>query len=506
MARFIVAHDVGTSGNKATLFTIEGKMLRSILVEYPTRYFNAGWAEQDPRDWWRAVCAGTRELAAGINAKDIMAVSFSGQMMGCLCVDKSGTPLRDSIIWADMRATEEARRLEDKIAAERFYRIVGHRLSCSYSLEKLMWVKKNQPDVYRNTHKMLNAKDYLVFRLTGQFLTDYSDASGTNAFDLNRFQWSEEICSAAGIEMDKLPQAVESTRVAGEVPRGVAEECGLAPGTKVVIGGGDGMCASVGAGSISVGKTYNCLGSSAWICSASKTPIYDQQMRTVNWAHIVPGLVAPSGTMQTAGAAFTWLKNELGVHEMEQARRAGKSAYDFINEEINSSTPGSKGLLFLPYLMGERSPRWNTNARGAFIGLSMEHKKGDIFRSVIEGIAMNLNVILGILQKDIAIEKMVVIGGLAKGEVQRQILADVYGMDIQRLNFLEEATSIGAAITAGVGVGALKGFDDVDNFIAVDACTSPRPAHVETYRRLQPVFNKAYFDLVEVYDQLSECR
>jgi xylulokinase len=504
--RYLLAHDIGTSGNKATLFTTEGQMVRSILAEYETHYFNSTWAEQNPHDWWHAVCRSTRELTAGIDPKDIAAVSFSGQMMGCLCVDHKGVPLRDSIIWADVRAVEEARSLETRVPPERFYRIVGHRLSCSYSLEKLMWIKKNLPDVYRAAFKMLNAKDYIVFRLTGRFLTDYSDASGTNAFDLNRFQWSEEICEAAEIDMDKLPETVESTCVAGEVSRAVSEECGLAPGTKVVVGGGDGMCASVGAGSIAEGKTYNCLGSSAWICSATKSPIYDSQMRLVNWAHIVPGLVAPGGTMQTAGAAFTWLKNELGGVESEKALASGANPYQYINEQIATSAPGCNGLLFLPYLMGERCPRWNANARGAFIGLKIEHKRRDLFRSVIEGIAMNLNVILGLLRNDIAIDKMVVIGGLATGEVQRQILADVYGMDIQRLNHLEEATSIGAAVTAGVGVGALKGFQEVERFVKVDAVTHPDPVHVETYRKLQPVFDKAYFDLVEVYDQLSECR
>jgi xylulokinase len=503
MAKFIVAHDIGTSGNKATLFTTEGEMVRSSVVAYTTRYFNSTWAEQNPNDWWKAVCSSTKELVAAIDRKDVLAVSFSGQMMGCLCVDSTGVPLRDSIIWADMRATEEARRLEARIAPDKFYRVVGHKISSSYSLEKLMWIRDHEPDVYKKTFKVLNAKDYIVFRLTGRYLTDYSDASGTNAFDLNRFRWSEEICDAAEIDMAKLPEAVASTHIAGEIASGVSEECGLAPGTRVVVGGGDGMCASVGAGSIAEGKTYNCLGSSAWICSASKEPIFDEQLRTVNWAHVVPGLVAPCGTMQTAGAAFNWLKSELAAHEVEKAKQAGTSAYDYINKEIESAKPGANGLLFLPYLLGERSPRWNAHARGAFIGLKMEHRKGDVFRSVIEGIAMNLNVILGILKKDIRIDEMVVIGGLAQGDIQRQILADVYGMDVLRLDHLEEATSIGAAVTAGVSIGALKGFQDVEKFTRVDARSEPIPENVETYRRLQPVFDKAYFSLVDVYEDLS---
>jgi len=283
----------------------------------------------------------------------------------------------------------------------------------------------------------------------------------------------------------------------------VADECGLAVGTKVVIGGGDGMCASVGAGSISEGKTYNCLGSSSWICTTTKKPIFDDEMRTFNWAHIVPGYIGPCGTMQSAGAAFNWVKNEICKIEQEEALRQGISPYQIINEEIAQSTPTANGLLFLPYLMGERSPRWNPNARGAFIGLKMEHKRSDILRSVIEGIAMNLNVILNVLKKDIQIDEMIVMGGMAKGEIQRQILADVFGMNILKLNYLDEATSMGAAVTAGVGIGELSGFHEIDKFIAIDGVTKPDTHNVQVYKKFIDIFNEAYFSLEAVYDRLS---
>jgi len=504
MQKYLLAHDVGTSGNKATLFTVEGELIGSVTSSYDTRYYNANWAEQNPDDWWKAICLSTKQLLSGIEKKDVLAVSFSGQMMGCLCVDKNGKPLYPSIIWADMRSTKQENHIKEKIDPWDFYKTVGHRISCSYGIEKLMWIKDNEPQVYKNTHKMLNAKDYIVYKLTGKFLTDYSDASSTNAFDLNKFAWSEQILDAAGIDGDKMPKAVESTYIAGEVQPVIAQECGLAPGTKVVVGGGDGMCASVGAGSVSEGKTYSCLGSSSWICTTSKEPVFDAKMRTFNWAHIVPGYVAPCGTMQTAGAAFNWVKNEICKYEQQRAKEEDKSPYEFINMEIEKAEAGSNALLFLPYLLGERSPRWNPDARGAFIGLKMEHKRSDLLRSVIEGIAMNLDIILSILKKDIVISEMIVIGGMAKGSIQRQILADVFGMNILKMKSLEEATSMGAAITAGVAIGELSGFHEAERFNYAVKTVAPKSENAEKYAKLKDIFEKAYTALEEVYSELAK--
>lgn len=205
MERFLIAHDLGTSGNKATLFTTSGKVVRSFTVPYSVRFFNGNYAEQDPENWWDAMCDATRAVLEGEDASRVAAVSFSAQMQACLVVDQHGTPLRDAMIWADQRAVEEARILEEKIGANRMYKLTGHRVSACYSIEKLMWLKRHEPENYAKTHKMLQAKDYVIHRLTGNFVTDYSDASGTNALDLKKLCWSEEILQAAGIDREKLP-------------------------------------------------------------------------------------------------------------------------------------------------------------------------------------------------------------------------------------------------------------------------------------------------------------
>lgn len=499
MKKYLLAHDLGTSGNKASIYSTDGELIQSTVYSYGTHYFNDVWAEQNPNDWWNAVKETTRAFLKKVPADEIAAISFSGQMMGCLCVDANGTPIRDSIIWADMRATKQAKEVEDKLGAEEFYNIVGHKISSSYSLAKLMWLKENEPDTYKNTYKMLNAKDYIIYRLTDKFATEYSDASGTNMLDLNKLEWSDIILEAAGIDRDKLPDAYPSTHVIGGVTSKAAAEIGIAEGTPVVMGGGDGMCASVGTGCIKEGIAYNYLGSSSWISIATKKPIFDKKMRTFNWAHIVPGYIGPCGTMQCAGGSYNWLKNNICMHETEEAQKTGESPYELINRLAEESQIGSNGITFLPYLIGERSPRWNPQAKGAFLGLKMENARADICRSVLEGVILNLNVILSILKENAPINDMTVFGGGAKGSIWLRIMADIYNMPIKKLNFVEEATSIGAAVTAGVGVGVLSDFDTIDRFIRIVDTIEPikenhmKYAHSiqlfeECYKAIEPVF------------------
>jgi xylulokinase len=242
LSAYILAHDLGTTGDKATLFSSEGKLQGSVFSPYPTLYPRLGWAEQDPEQYWRAFCLSTQDLLAKsrIPAGQLAAVSFSGQMMAALPVDRQGRALRNSIIWADLRSTSQAESLSRRIDPDRVYRISGHRLSPSYSAAKIMWIKENEPEVYKRTHKFLHAKDYLVGRLTGALLTDYSDASGMNLLDITALRWSEETLEAAGIDADKLPEIVESTQVAGRISDEAAAACGLLSGTPVIVGGGDG--------------------------------------------------------------------------------------------------------------------------------------------------------------------------------------------------------------------------------------------------------------------------
>ncbi len=506
MANYIIAHDLGTTGNKATLYDREGALVGASFYAYHTEYAHTGWAEQNPEDWWQAVCLSTRRLLGetGVSSDDIACITFSGQMMGAVPLDRDAQPLRSAIIWADQRALEQERWIGQRLSFEEVYRITGHRLSVSYSLAKILWIRDNQPDIYRDTFKFVHAKDCIVARLTGAFVTDPSDASSMNLYDLEAGAWSGDILDAVELPADKLPQARLSTDVVGEVQSSVAAEVGVAAGTPVVIGGGDGACAAAGAGVIAAGSAYNYVGSSSWIALSTPEPIYDPDYRTFTFGHVIPDMFMPTGTMQAAGASYQWTRDQLSLFEKETAERLGISPYELINLEIEQVAPGAEGLFFLPYLMGERSPRWNPLARGAFVGLTIRHSRAHLYRAVLEGVTMNLRVILDAFRaQGTSIEAMRLIGGGASGRVWNQIMADVYGMPVQRLAILEEATSMGAALVGGVGVGLYPGFDLIHQMNAVAATVQPDPAAQAAYERMMPVFEKLYTALEPVYDDIA---
>lgn len=500
----ILAHDLGTSGNKATLFRENGQMVESRTCGYPTNYFNKTWAEQDPNDWWQAVCDSTRQLIEDVDPANIGVVALSGQMMGCTCVDRNGTPLRPSILYCDQRSTVEAGELLSRVPMGEAYRIVGHRIAAVYSLAKLMWVKTNEPAAYAETYKTLCAKDYVNFKLTGQFATDYSDASGTNAFDLNTMQWSDRMIDAAEVERSMFPEPFESVHVLGEITAQAARATGLREGTPVVVGGGDGSCAGVGVGCIRPGMAYNYLGSSSWVALTVEEPIVDSAMRTMNWAHVVPGYLHPSGSVQTAGAAYQWLRNEICTLETELAHEGGPNVYERMNELVEQSEPGAGGVVFLPYLLGERSPRWNPDARGAFVGMTLATKRCDMVRAVMEGVTYNLGMIVDIFRNHVPLEEMTIIGGGAKSPLWLQMMADIYNVEVHRPNYLEEATSMGAAVVGGVGAGMFDDFDVIDRFITIEETYRPNSDTQKAYARMKPVFDQTYHALCDVFDAMAE--
>ena len=500
MLKYLIAHDLGTSGNKASLFSSEGDLITSYTASYNVNFFGQNCAEQNPEDWWEAICLSTRQITAGINPSDILAISFSGQMSSCIIVDKNGNALRPALIWADQRAVKQAKQLENKIGFDHMYELTGHRVSSSYSLEKLMWIKENEPDLYNRTHCMLMAKDYIIHHLTGKFVTDYSDASGTNALDLQNLCWSDEILNAAGIPVTLLPELHESTDIIGNLTPAAAKLLGLTTSTVVVCGGGDGPCSAVGAGCTTPNHMFLTFGTSAWIGGTTPEVFLDSKKVLFCFAHVIPGQYMPCATMQAAGSAYSYIKNTFCQEEIKEAAKSGQSVYELLDQLVKKSPVGAKGLLFLPYMLGERSPRWNPDTSGSFLGIKMEHDRPDYIRAVLEGIAMNLDLILKAYQEQMNIDKMILTGGGAKGDVLTQILADTLNVSLTRPNHVETATSIAAAMIAGVGIGIYKDFSQVSRFLRMKDTTVPIPEHVKIYEEKLPVFDKAYYCLEKMYN------
>lgn len=507
MKNYVIAHDLGTTGNKATLYDADGALIGSAFFAYGTEFAHTGWAEQNPEDWWEAVCVSTKKLLKDTNVRgdEIACITFSGQMMGCVPLDKNAKPIRKAIIWADQRSVAQENWVAQRVDRDEVYRITGHRLSSSYSLTKMLWLRDHQPEIYRQTYKFVHAKDAMVARLTGVFVTEPSDGSSMNLYDLQQGTWSQKIVEATGLNADQLPDLKPSTEVVGTVLDSIAEDVGVSAGTPVVIGGGDGACATAGAGVVDEGVAYNYIGSSSWIALASKQPIYDPTQRTFTFGHIVPDMFMPTGTMQAAGASYQWTRDQLASVEIAAAENLNISAYELMNLQAEASPAGAKGLVFLPYLLGERSPRWNPKARGAFIGLTIRHTRADMIRAVLEGITFNLRVVLDAFREQgTQIETMRLIGGGARGRFWNQIMANIYAMPVHRLAILEEATSMGAALAGGVGVELYPDFSIIENMNRTVEVIDPQPEAVARYEQIYPIFEQAYHALLPIYDMMAE--
>jgi xylulokinase len=504
---YILAHDLGTTGDKATLFDAASGAVRAAAFEaYPTAYPRASsqeaagsWAEQDPSDWQAAVFDGTRRLLdqAGIAAGSIAAVSFSGTMQAALLVDAQGQPLRPCIIWADQRATAQSEFICRVCGAETIYRLTGLRASPAYTAAKLLWVKEHQPGIYRRAHKALHVKDYAAYLLTGVMASDYSDASGTQLLDITGRRWASEMIAAIGLSEELLPDLHPSTAVIGRVTPAAAAATGLLAGTPVVIGGGDGACATVGSGAVAEGDAYAYVGSSAWMALSAAEPLVDPAQRTITMAHLHPQLYFTLGNMQAAGGAYDWLAGLL-------AGEGTAKPFSELDALAARVPPGAGGLLFLPHLLGERAPYWNPAARGAFVGLAMSHGRAEAARATLEGVAFHLRLILDALREQGArVAGLRLIGGGARSALWRQIMADALGLPILLPALTAEATSLGAAIAGGVGVGVYDDFSVAGRLIPAREAEAPDPPTMARYEQMVALYAETYRALEGVFGKLA---
>lgn len=483
----IIAHDLGTTGNKASLHHDDGRLVASTTVRYPAHFAAGGVAEQNPQDWLDAVVSATRELLerTATAASDVHGLVVSGQMMGAVLLDGEGTPVRPAIIWADTRSGAQQRELERVLGAEHAYEMLGHRLNPTYSVPKIMWVRDNEPDVWARVRRFCVAKDYIVLGLTGRLATDRSDASGTNAYDQRTGDWSDEVLAAAGLDRTLFPEILDSTAIAGTLTDAAAAALGLHTGVRVVMGGGDGPMAAVGSGIVAPEDgAYVCLGTSSWISFASPAPVRDAGMRTFTFDNVVPGGFVPTATMQAGGASIQWISEALSPDPAhpETARLTAEAAGDLDTED----------LYFLPYLLGERSPIWDPNARGAFVGIGRHHTRRHLVKSVLEGIGYNLlTSIHAFRESGASIDRIDAVGGGAQSDALLQILADVWGVPVRRRTIVEEANSLGAAVTGAVGLG-LADFSAARALSEVTAEFTPDAGRHGVYASRHARFTAAY--------------
>ncbi len=503
----ILVFDIGTTGAKAALLQADGELLGSATRPYPTHYPHAGWAEQSAEDWWEAVVEAAEMLMTGHPSwrRRIVAVALSGQMMGCLPVRADGTPLRPSLIHSDLRSEPECRRIARRIKPAEVYRIAGNRLDPRYTLAKMAWVRRAEPGVYDEAALFLQAKDFVGFRLTGELgVTDYSDASLTGAFDLAAMRWSEELIEAAGVSMAKLPEVRPSASVRGTVTREAAAQTGLPRGLPVIVGGGDGACATLGAGVVRAGQAYNYVGGTSWISAVSRKPVIDPKMRLFNLCDLDPRKYNVLGTVQCAGSSYEWFADQIGQLETQQAQEEGGDRFELLNALAAEAPPGCNGLVFLPYLMGERATIWDANARGVYFGLTLRHTRAELARAVLEGVAFALRSIMEAIEEcGVDVRTVRLIGGGAEGELWQRILADVYGKRVAVVRYPEESTSIGAALAAGIAVGIHKNWPEAAKTVQVDRDLRPDRKVHEHYARLHAFHQSLYPRLKRSFAELA---
>ena len=508
MTKKIIAFDLGTGGNKAALYDIEGKCLAENFAAYPTLYPKAGWHEQRPNDWWSAVIQSTRALLAQaqVDKNEIEALGISGHSLGVIPLDGNNRLLRESTpIWSDSRPVEQARRFFEKISETDWYNLTGNGFPAPlYSVFKIMWYRDQEPDMFRQISRVIGTKDYINLRLTGRTATDFSYASGSGVYDLVAWEYSDRLIEASGLPGEIFPEILPSAEVIGTLTRQAAEELGLTTRVKVVTGGVDNSCMALGARNIKDGRIYNSQGSSSWIAVTTRVPILDEHFRPFVFTAVIPELFNSAIPVFSSGSSFRWVRDQICPDLVAQAKTEGGDVYDLMTALAAKSPVGARGILFNPNLAGGSSIDKSINIRGAFIGLDLGHTRADIIRATMEGVAMEMRMALDDLRKKMKVsEEMVVVGGGSRSKLWRQIYADVFGMRIIKTNIDQQAAALGAAALAAVGAGYWKDYEIIDRIHQVEDVTNPDLANVQEYERIMPIFYKLGNYLAEIGDDLT---
>ncbi len=508
MSKFILAYDLGTGGNKSSLYDLSGRCLAECFEAYPTLYPRAGWHEQRPGDWWKAVVQSTRRLLSesGINPNEISCIGISGQSLGVVPVDSEGRLLRSSTpIWSDSRATEEAAEFFQGISESEWYKITGNGFPAPlYAVFKMMWYRKHEPEMFARVHKMVGSKDYINFRLTGTIATDFSYASGSGVYDLLGWKYDDRLMQISGLPASIFPEIVPSTQVIGHLTPVAAEELGLSQSVKVVSGGVDNSCMALGARNTREGRVYNSQGSSSWIAVTSSKPLIDEKVRPFVFTHVLPGLFTSAVSTFAAGSSFRWVRDHICRDLKIQAEQHGVDVYDLMTAEAAISPAGAKGVLFNPNMAGGTSMSASIQIRGAFLGLDLSHTRADLIRAAMEGIALELRIALDALRRMEALsDEMLVVGGGSRSQLWRQIYADVYNTKIVKTNIDQQAAALGAAACAAVGTGLWDSFDFVDEIHQVEDITCPDFERASAYEKVLPVFSQAGLYLSDLGDRIA---
>ncbi len=501
--------DLGTTGVKAALFAAEdGRVLSDAFVDYPLFHPHPGWAEQNPSDWWQATITAIRTClekgnAQNIQPTDVRGIGLSGQMHGVVLLDSKQQVIRPCIIWADQRSDAQARWMTERVGASKLIDYVSNPALTGFSAPKLLWVRDNEPELFARATTLLLPKDYIRYRLTNLMAMEISDAAGTCLLDVKHGVWSQEVLHAIELAPSLLPPVIAADAVSGTITDEVATLTGLLPGTPVAGGGADNACGAVGNGVVVPGLGLVSIGTSGVVLAHAETPQVDTSgpiPRVHTFNHAVPHAWYLMGVTQGAGLSLRWVRDNLGLPERALERWTGEDAYELLAKEAVMADPGSDGLLFLPYLQGERTPHLDPYARGGWIGLTARHDRRHLIRAVLEGVAYSLKDCFTILREQgLSIEQMRATGGGAKSVIWRQIIADVLGVELVTTN-ATEGPAFGAALLAGVASGVYPSVKDAcEQTVRIVERTEPRTENMHIYTEGYEMYTKLYPALKSIF-------
>jgi xylulokinase len=503
---YLLGIDIGTSGTKTLICDEKGKVLATAMAEHPISSPKPGWSEQDPLDWWKATIIATKAVRknAGIKASDIAGIGLSGQMHGSVFLGDSPKPLRPALLWNDQRTAAQCAEIESAAGGRAaLIELVANPALTGFTAPKILWVRQNEPRIYEKTKHILLPKDYIRYRLTGEYATEVSDASGTLLLDVVNRRWSDRLLELLKIDKALLPSVHESQIVTGKVTAEAAKELGLEAGVPVVGGGGDQAAGAVGNGICSTGIVSATLGTSGVVFAHSDQPTRDSLGRVHTMCHAVAGKWCVFGCMLSAGGSFQWFRNNLGSAEVGEAKKKNVDPYSLLIKQAQTSPPGCEGLQFLPYLTGERCPYPDPNARGGWIGLTARTTRPMLIRALLEGVTFGMRDALAIMREmQIPITQVRASGGGARSEFWLQLQADIYKKPIISTN-AAEGPAYGVALLAGVGAGIWSNVEDAACCIRQTKRNNPNKRMVELYDRQYAVYHKLYGDLRERFGEIA---
>ncbi|MEM3785767.1 MAG: xylulokinase [Nitrososphaeria archaeon] len=506
---FLISIDIGTTAAKVALVKADGPQVVSVLSsEYRKGILHPKslWAESDPEDWWTTACNLIKKLfqQTNVDPSQVIGIGLCNTCPSLIALDSEGKALRPAILYMDQRSIKQAKRLMRKVGKEVFAEIAGNRIAPgAFSITSMLWIKENEPEVYRRTYKFVHANGYFASKLTGEVGMDPTNASFTGVFDLKKVQWSDELIEKVGLDKEKLPKIFWSYEKVGEVNNYASKILGIEAGVPVAMGCADSAASALGCGIIKPGRVFETTGTSTVVAVVSSSPKFDT--RILNRCYVKNGLWLHMGAMSTTGASLKWFKDNLCQVEVQLSQKGDGNVYKLLDELAAKVPPGSEGLIFFPYMSGERSPIWDPNARGVFFGLTLSHTKAHMIRAILEGVAFGLKNNLEIIESlGVSVEEVRAAGAAAKSSLWRQIKADVLNKRIA-VSSVKDATMIGCAILAG---GASKYYNDIisiaDKFYyMVEDVNIPNELANSVYRKFYSIFRKGYKRFKSMYKEIA---